>query len=125
LQEVVGDIEAQGATLVAISPQVAKFSKQVAKKHELTFSILGDPHNRLAAQFGLVFQLSDDLRKLYQSFGIDYERFYGDDSWSLPMPARFIVDEESTIIHDDVNPDYTQRPEPTEIAKFLASRQRG
>ena len=105
-----------------ISPQLEKYSKQVAKKHKLTFSVLCDKGNKVASQFGLVFSLPGDLRGLYSNFGIDLERFNGDDSWALPMPGRFILDQQGTILSADVNPDYTIRPEPVDIIEILKNR---
>ena len=102
-----------------ISPQLEKYSKQVAKKHNLTFNVLCDQANRVASQFGLTINLPDDLHKLYAGFGIDLERLNGDDSWTLPMPGRFILDQKGMIISADVNPDYTIRPEPEEIIEIL------
>lgn len=119
MQEVVADIEALGASMVIISPQLEKYTRQVAKKYNLRFSVLGDPGNKVAGQFGLVYQMPDDLRALYQKFGVDFNRFNGDDSGRLPMPGRFILDRLGTIIHADVHPDYTQRPEPADILNVL------
>jgi peroxiredoxin len=104
---------------VVISPQLEKFSKQVAKKNNLTFHVLCDTGNRVASGFGLTFTLPGDLRELYADFGIDLERFNGDNSWSLPIPARFILDPQGTIISADSNPDYTIRPEPENIVEIL------
>jgi peroxiredoxin len=104
-----------------VSPQLEKFSKQVSKKHNLSFSVLCDQGNRVASQFGLTFSLPDDLSKLYASFEIDLERFNGDDSWSLPMPSRFIIDQQGTVINAEINPDYTIRPEPSDIIEILKS----
>lgn len=117
----VADIEKMEASIVAISPQLAKYTKQMAKKHSITFSVLSDPENKVASKFGLVFSLPDDLRKLYLQFGINFKRFYGNGFWTLPMPGRFIVNGQGTIIQADVHPDYTKRPEPEDIVKVLAS----
>ena len=84
--------------------------------------MLGDKENRVASQFGLVFRLPDELRGIYGNFGIDLERFNGDDSWTLALPGRFIMDQQGTIISADVNPDYTKRPEPSEIIDILKSQ---
>ncbi len=105
-----------------ISPQLEKYSKQVSKKHNLKFSVLSDKGNKVASQFGLVFSLPGDLRELFSNFGIDLERFNGDDSWTLPMPGRFILDQQGTILSADVNPDYTIRPEPGDIIEILKGR---
>jgi peroxiredoxin len=105
--------------IAVISPQLEKFSKQVAKINNLTFHVLCDSGNRVASEFGLKFALPDDLRELYADFGIDLERFNGDDSWTLPIPGRFILDRQGTIISADCNPDYTIRPEPENSVKIL------
>ena len=119
LQESAAEIEAQGASLVVISPQLEKYSKLMAKKHKLTFPLLRDEDNKLASQFGLAFKLSDDLAQLYSQFGIDLVRFNGNDLWSLPMPGRFILDQKGKVVSSEANPDYTHRPEPSEIVEVL------
>ena len=114
LQQSLPQILATGATLVAISPQREAFLRQMADKHHLDFDLLRDEGNVIAAKFGLVFQLPPDLRELYSGFGVDLARFNGDDSWTLPMPARFVIDRQGTIRRVDVDPDYTVRPDPAE-----------
>ena len=122
MQEIVADLESHGAHLVVISPQFEKFSRQVVKKHNLSFSVLSDPGNAVASQFGLTFALPDALKAVYSSFGLDLERFNGDDSWTLPMPGRFIIAPSGTIANVNVHPDYTKRPEPTEIITLLNAK---
>jgi len=91
----------------------------LSKKLNLSIPILNDRDHRLAIKFGLVFTLPNDLREVYLSLGIDLERHNGNASWALPMPARYIIDQQG-IIHDaEVSVDYTQRPEPEETLKKL------
>ena len=87
LQESLSEIQATGATLVAISPQREPFLRQMTEKNHLGFDLLRDEGNLIAAKFGLVFQLPADLREVYLKFGVDLPRFNGGDSWTLPMPA--------------------------------------
>lgn len=61
------------------------------------------------------FVLPDYLKELYLGFGNDLAKFNGDDSWTLPMPARFVVDREGIIRSADVSPDYTVRSEPAKV----------
>ena len=125
LQETATDIKAQGASLVVISPQLEKYSKLMVKKHNLTFPLLRDEDNQLASQFGLAFKLPDDLAGLYSQFGIDLVRYNGNDLWSLPMPGRFVLDQKGNVVSAEANPDYTHRPEPSEIVKELQSLMKG
>ena len=119
LQEVAKDIESLGASLVVISPQLEKYSKLMVKNQKLAFPLLRDEDNHLASQFGLAFKLPNDLAELYSQFGIDLVRFNGNDLWSLPMPGRFILDQKGIVVSAEANPDYTLRPEPSEIVKAL------
>lgn len=114
------DITAAGATLVAVSPQRAEFLRQMIDKHKLAFDVLTDAGNEVAARFGLKFAVSENVKKVYrQSFGLDLEKFNADASWTLPMPARFIIDREGTIRYAQADPDYTTRPEPGETVAAL------
>jgi peroxiredoxin len=119
LQKSLPEIQATGATLVAVSPMREAFLKQMAAKNHLGFDLLRDEGNAVATKFGLVFRLPDDLIELYKSFGTDLARVNGDDSWTLPMPARLVIDQKGIIRHADISPDYTVRPDPSETIAFL------
>ncbi len=119
------EITAAEATLLAISPQREEYLRQVVNKHNLTFDVLRDAGNAVAERFGLKFTLPDDLRQVYLKFGIDLPRFNGDDSWTLPMPGRFVIDQDAVIRYADVNPDYTVRPEPSETVGALRALRYG
>ena len=71
--------------------------------------------------FGIVWKVPEDLQDVYRKFGIDLERFNGNNSWTLPMPGRFIIDQHGVIRDVEVNPDYTNRPEPDETLEILES----
>lgn len=115
LQAVLPDIQVAGASLVAISPQVAANSRKSVRQNALAFPILSDPNNDVAAAFGLRFALQDYLVDLYKSLKNDLPAFNGDQSWTLPMPARYVIAQDGTIVYAEVNPDYTLRPDPSEI----------
>ena len=40
------------------------------------------------------------------------EETNGDDSWTLPMPARIVVSGDGIVRATDIDPNYTSRPEP-------------
>ena len=119
LQESLQEIQATGATLVAVSPMREPYLRKMAEKNHLEFDLLRDEGNVVSAKFGLVFRLPDDLIELYKTFGADLVRFNGDDSWTLPMPARFVIDQKGILRHADVNADYTVRPDPSETIAVL------
>lgn len=73
----------------------------------------------MAAKLGLVFPFADDLREAYRGLGIDLAKYNGDSSWTLPMPARFVVTGDGVIRSVESDPDYTVRPEPDETVAAL------
>lgn len=123
LQEASSQITAAGAQLVAISPQNSANSIKAKKDHGINFPILSDKANAVADSFGLRFKLPDSLITLYKGFGIDLPASNNDDSWTLPMPARYIIARDGTIAYAEVNPDYTRRPDPSELMPTLARLQ--
>jgi peroxiredoxin len=112
LQEALPQFEALGAGLVAISPQTAANSRKSQRQNKLDFAILSDSHNDVAAAFGLRFALPDYLVDLYRNLKNDLPAFNDDPSWTLPMPARYVIGQDGIIAYAEVNPDYTLRPEP-------------
>lgn len=120
LQEALPSLEKYGAKLVAISPQTAPNSRRSLRENKLSFPILSDPGNEVAAAFGLRFTLPGYLADLYKNtFKNDLAVVNGDASWTLPMPARFVIGQNGTILYAEVNPDYTRRPDPSELLPVL------
>lgn len=119
LQAALPAFEELGASLVAISPQTAVNSRKSVRQNELGFPILSDTHNDVAAAFGLRFELPDYLIDLYKGLKNDLPAFNGDPSWTLPMPGRFVIGQDCTILYAEVNPDYTRRPEPEAMLPAL------
>lgn len=119
LEEALPKFRELGGHLIAISPQNQVNSRKSVAKNNLTFSILSDPHNDVAAAFGLRFAMPDYLVALYKSLKNDLPAFNGDPSWTLPMPARYVVGQDGVILYAEVNPDYTRRPEPEDMLPAL------
>jgi peroxiredoxin len=119
LQEVNSEVRALGARIVALTPELERYTRSVHKKLKLTFDILTDLHLKTAEQFRLVFMLQDYLRDLYKSFGKTLDRFHDESEYRLPMPARYVIDKEGIIHAADVNADYTIRPEPSKTVRLL------
>jgi peroxiredoxin len=119
LQAELAAIEARGASLVAISPQTAPNSRRSQRDNKLSFPILSDLKAEVANAFGIRFALPDYLVEVYQSFKNDLPLINDDPSWVLPMPARYVIDTDGIIAYAEVNPDYTQRPDPSELLPVL------
>jgi len=83
LQQINSEVSALGARIVALTPELERYTRTVQKKLNLTFDILTDLHLKTAEQFGLVFVLQDYLRDLYKSFGITLDSFHDEPGYRL------------------------------------------
>jgi peroxiredoxin len=119
LQAILPQLTALGGTLVAISPQLPEHNRELIRTRQLTFEILTDRGNEVAARFGLRFSLPEYLREVYRTFPLDLEKFNGEASWTLPIPASFLIDQDGTIRWAESDPDYTTRPEPEDTLEAL------
>jgi peroxiredoxin len=119
LEAALPEFKRLGAGLVAISPQTPVNSRKSVRQNGLSFPILSDTHNDVAAAFGLRFAMPDYLVELYKSLKNDLPNFNGDDSWTLPMPGRFVIGQDGNVLYAEVNPDYTRRPEPEAMLPAL------
>ena len=119
LEAVADEIRVRGATLVAISPQSAPGSRNSERENNLSYSILTDQGGELAEEFGLRWTVHDYAIEHYQAFDIELPVIHDDGQWNLPIPARYVIDQNGSIVYAEVNPDYTQRPEPSHLFPIL------
>lgn len=116
-------IKERGAQLVAISPQNQANSRKAQRQNNVSFPILSDVGNEVAASFGLRFTLPDYLIWVYRDgFKVDLSAVNGEPSWTLPMPARYVIGTDGVITYAEVNPDHTHRPDPSELLPALSAR---
>lgn len=106
---------------MAISPQQQSHNRTVVEQHQLRFPILSDPRNRVAATFGLCYRLPEDLQAVYRALEIDLPAYNGDSSWTLAMPARFVVTQDGRIRAAAADPNGSIRQDPAETVRTVHS----
>lgn len=119
LNEALPELQRYGANVVAISPQLQVNSRKAVRVNELRFPVLSDTHNETANAFGLRFAMPDYLVELYKKLKNDLPAINGDPGWTLPMPARYVIGTDGIVAYSEVNPDYTRRPDPSEMLPIL------
>lgn len=126
LQEVMPRMQKLGATLVGISPEKPDHGIVMTEKNKLTFPVLSDSGNKVARQFGIVFQVGKELSAFARNaFKNDISLRNGQDSGELPVPALYVVDRAGVIRFAHIDVDYmTERAEPEEIIAALEAIQK-
>jgi len=118
LQEELSNFKANGANLIALTPELPDESISTSEKNNLEFEVLSDLGNKIAKEYGIVFKLTDEVANIYnQSFELNNHN--GDKSNELPLAATYIINENGEIEYVFLDADYRNRAEPSDITKFL------
>jgi peroxiredoxin len=125
LEQALPTFQALGASLIAITPEKPDHSIVATEKNKLTFPILSDFSNQVAHQFGIVFQLGQDLKDFSLNvFKNDIAVRNGESSYELPVPATFVLDTAGIIRFAHVDANYmTGRAEPDALLAALKGLQ--
>jgi len=108
-----------GAELIAMTPELPDASLNTSEINDLSFMILSDAGNKVAAQMGITFDLAEALRPIYHNFGIDVPAHNGDQSYTLPLAVTYVVNKDGQIVWDFVDADYTKRAEMSDVLEVL------
>ena len=109
----------KNAHFIAISPQKSSISAQLKKEKSMSITILTDTKNNIANKFGLVFTLPEKVRELYKSLGANLLDFNDDDSYTLPIPATYLIGQDKKIYFAYVNANYMERADISELINVI------
>lgn len=129
------EITGAGATLVAITPEKPGAVDILADSGvrqdvidmavgKVGFDVLHDAGNRVAETFGLVFDLPESHRQLLKMLQVDVEKLNGDDSYTFPDPATYVIDTSGLITWAFVPNNYRKRAEVDQILDALRTERR-
>jgi peroxiredoxin len=119
-QKALPQLQALGASLIAVSPQTPDNSLSTVERNELAYPVLSDVGLHVARAYGVAFDLPTELVELYQrQWNNDLVKWNGEDGWSLPIPATYVIGEDARIVLAHVDPDYRERLEPEAVLARL------
>lgn len=121
LQREVGAVAEAGVTLVAVSPNQPDVSVELIEELGLTFPVLTDHENGVARQFNLVYAMVPEQVEYYRAHGRDIGLMNGTASWTLPVPATYVIDHAGMIRFDFVDLNHRVRAEPSEVVAVAAT----
>lgn len=100
---------ADGAQIVAITPERQQFSKILKPGADAPIRVLTDMDNGYALSLDLVFWVGEEMMRLMAAAGRDLSAYQGNESWLLPIPATFVVGQDGIIKERFLDPDYRKR----------------
>jgi peroxiredoxin len=115
------DLAARGAQVVSVMPERGEYTRKLRALSNNALTVLSDIDNGYALSVGVVMWLGDEVRSLYQAFGLDIERYQGNATWFVPIPATFVLGRNGIIVGRKVDPDFRSRMDMEEILATLDS----
>jgi peroxiredoxin len=108
-----------GGQIVVITPEVQRFNRQLKSDAGSGYPLLSDIDSGYALELGLAFRIDDTSRTAMEKRGRDLPTFQASESWTLPIPATFVVGRDGRIVASYVDPDYRKRMEIEDILAAL------
>ena len=113
------EIKKAGGQVVAIMPDRQKFAAEFKREAGSPFPVLTDMDNGYALSLNLAIWLGPELEGLLSSYGRALPDYHGNDAWTLPIPATFVVAPNGTIRARFVDPDFRRRMAVEELVDAL------
>ncbi|HKS61757.1 MAG TPA: peroxiredoxin-like family protein [Xanthobacteraceae bacterium] len=112
-------IAALGARMVAIVPDRQQFAEEMKVDSGVSFPILTDMDNGYAMSLNLAIWVGDEMEEYMRSIGRMLPQYQGNESWTLPIPATFVVGRDRRITARFVDPDYRKRMAVEDLIEAL------
>jgi peroxiredoxin len=114
-------LEASGARMVAIIPDREQFAAEMKRDAQATFPVLSDMDNGYAMSLNLAIWVGSEMEDYIRARGHELPRFQGNDSWTLPIPATFVIGSDGRIAARFVDPDYRKRAAIEDLTEAVKS----
>lgn len=118
-QDYLDALHNHGATLLALSPQVAEKIVPTRLRHGLNFELLSDLGNKIARQYGLVFEVDAEARRAHETRNIPLPLYNGDESWELPIPSTYVIGQDATITYAFSDVNVANRADPAAVVSHV------
>jgi peroxiredoxin len=97
-----------GYQVIAISPDRPERLRHTQEENDFQHLLLSDSQMIAAQAFGIAFRVSDKPPDYYEKL----EKASGEKHYLLPVPSVFVLNTDSRILFEYINPDHTMRLDP-------------
>lgn len=112
-------LQALGASLTAVSPQIPERLVEIKTRHSLGFKVASDLRNELGRRFGVLYTFDAASQAAAKAKGGWIGETTGTGTWELPMPTVLVIDQDRTVRFADVAPDWLARTEAEPVIEAV------
>ncbi|MEP7255214.1 MAG: peroxiredoxin-like family protein [Ferruginibacter sp.] len=99
----------KGATVLAITPEIAENIKKTIEKTKTTFPVIEDEGMNIMRSYKVNFAVDERTIARYKGYGIDFDKANGSNGANLPVPATYIIGKDGKVKYVFFNTDYRKR----------------
>ena len=118
MQRSLDDIDNAGAKLVVLTPELPEKAKETAKTSGIDMVALHDRDNKLASEYGIMFDLPESIAPIYRD-KLKLPSYNGSDKLQLPLAATYVIDQDGKITYAFIDADYKKRAEPADVIEAV------
>lgn len=119
IQDSLQQITEKGASVIAVGPEKAESVQQTVEKTKAGFPVLHDIDLKIMKAYDVEYEVPENTLTRYKNGNIDIEKNNGTNGKYLPVPAIYIIDQESTITYRFFDKDYRKRPSVKDLLDNL------
>jgi len=120
MQDSLSLVAAQGAYVIAVTPETGKNIDKTIEKTHASFSIVQDNGYKIMKAYDVNYVVDDAMLVRMKNFGIDLEQNNGNADHVLPVPATYIINSAGNIIFVYFDKDYRKRVAVSTILKAIS-----
>jgi peroxiredoxin len=124
LASIATEVSQLGGSIVAISPETHQYSAELKLYARAPFPVLADVDGGYALQLSLLFWVGDEKREAMKAGGFDIVPYQGNETWTLPVPATFVVGPDGLVSARWIDPDYRRRADLDDILEAVRHSRR-
>jgi len=110
-----------GGQILVITPELQRYNRRLKEDAGASFSVLTDLDSGYALSLDLAFRIDDATVQAMMRRGRTLPEFQGSATWTLPVPATFVVARDGRIVARFVDPDYRRRMAIDDVMAALAT----
>ncbi len=124
LQMHADDFKAEGAQIVAISPEKIDNGMKLADRMALKYHVLSDEGSKVATEYGVVYTLPPKIAEYLQK-AFHIHEANNDERNLLPLAVSYVIAQDGTITYAYINADYRERAETKELLEEVRKLNQG
>lgn len=120
LQDSLQLVKDQGATVVAVSPELPENVKKTVEKTGAAFPVLYDEGLKIMKAYEVEYEVPVNTQTRYRNTGLKLDEVNGKNGAYLPIPATYVINKEGTVTYRYFEADYKKRPSVKDILDHLS-----